>query len=154
MAEQLQTFKKNLAKNYIKKGKMPEFIRDLAKQKDHCNAFVAYKSSELGIGNVEKAKENASKKVYHHTLGQGGYKMKKPKWEKMEQDLIDKELSLQPSAALNVQRTGTMLMVEQWTQRRVSASLARKFSRWPADYRRPYKQLAKAHSSLIEKRTN
>jgi len=30
---------------------------------------VAYKSSELGIRNVEKAKENASKKIYHHTLG-------------------------------------------------------------------------------------
>ena len=44
MAEQLQTFKKNLTKNYIKKGKMPEFTRDLAKQKDHWNAFVAYKS--------------------------------------------------------------------------------------------------------------
>ena len=54
---------------------MPEFTRDLAKQKDHWKAFVEYKSSELGIRNVEKAKENASKIVYHHTLGQGGYKM-------------------------------------------------------------------------------
>ena len=44
MGEQLQTFKKNLTKNYIKKGKMPEFTGDLAKQKDHWNAFVAYKS--------------------------------------------------------------------------------------------------------------
>ena len=35
MAEQLQTFKKNLMKNYIKKGKTPEFTRDFAKQKDH-----------------------------------------------------------------------------------------------------------------------
>ena len=72
MAEQLQTFKKNLTKNYVKKRKIPEFTGDLAKQKDHWNAFVAYKSSELGIGNVEKAKENASKKVYHHTLGKVG----------------------------------------------------------------------------------
>ena len=93
MAEQLQTFKRNLTKNYIKKGKTQEFTRDLAKQKDHWNAFVAYKSSELGIRNVEKAKENASKKVYHHTLGQDGYKMAKPKWEKMEQDLIDKDIT-------------------------------------------------------------
>ena len=37
---------------------------------------------------VVKAKENASNKVYHHTLGQGGYKMAKPKWEKMKQDPI------------------------------------------------------------------
>ena len=50
-------------------------------------------SSELGIQNVQKAKENASKKVYHHTLGQGGYKMAKPKWENMEQDLIDKDIT-------------------------------------------------------------
>ena len=69
MAEQVQTFKKNLTKNYIKKGKTPEFIGDLAKQEDHWNAFVAYKSSEFGIRNVQMAKENASKKVYHHTLG-------------------------------------------------------------------------------------
>ena len=98
MAEQLQTFKKNLTKNYIKKGKMPEFAGDLAKQKDHWNAFVAYKSLELGIRNVEKAKENNSKKVYHHTLGQCGYKLAKPKWEKMEQDLIDKGIT---SATIN-----------------------------------------------------
>ena len=35
MTEQLQTFKKNLTKNYIKKGKTPDFTGDLAKQKDH-----------------------------------------------------------------------------------------------------------------------
>jgi len=45
---------------------------------------VEYKSSELGIQKVVKDKENASKKVYHHTLGKGGYKLAKPKWEKME----------------------------------------------------------------------
>ena len=54
---------------------------------------MAYKCSELGIHKVEKAKENASKKIYHHTLGQGGYKLAKVKWEKMEQDLIDKDIT-------------------------------------------------------------
>ena len=54
---------------------------------------MAYKSSELGIRNVEKAKKNASKKVYHYTLGQGGYKLAKPKWEKMEHNLIDKDIT-------------------------------------------------------------
>ena len=62
MAEQLQTFKKNLTKNYIKKGKTPEFTGDLAKQKDHWNAFVEYKSLELGIRNIEKAKEMPQRK--------------------------------------------------------------------------------------------
>jgi len=35
MATQMQTFKKNLTKSFIKKGKMPDFIGQLAKQKDH-----------------------------------------------------------------------------------------------------------------------
>ena len=95
MAEQFQIFKKKLTKNYINKGKTPEFTGDLAKQKYYRDAFVAYKCSELGIHKVEKAKENASKKIYHHTLGQGGYKLAKVKWEKMEHDLINK--GIQPA---------------------------------------------------------
>ena len=82
-----------MTKNYIKQGKTLEFTGELAKQKDHWDAFVEYKSSELGIQKVVKAKKNASKKVYHHTLGQGGYKLAKPKWEKMEQDLFDKGIT-------------------------------------------------------------
>jgi hypothetical protein len=39
-------------------------------------------------------------------------------------------------------------------ERRVSASLARKFRKWPEDYKRPYKQLAKGDSSPTEKRTS
>jgi len=87
-----------LTKNYIKKGKTPEFTGQHAKQKEHWNAFVQYKCSELRIHMVQKAKKNAMKKVYHHTLGQGGYKLAKPKLEKMEQDLIDKGIT---SATIN-----------------------------------------------------
>ena len=90
MVEQLQTFKKNLTKKYIKTGTTPEFTGELEKIKDHWDAFVQYKTSELGIEKVQKAKDNASKKIYHHTLGQGGYKLAIPKWEKMEQDLLDR----------------------------------------------------------------
>jgi hypothetical protein len=49
---------------------------------------VAYKCSELGIQWVQRNKENASKKKYHHTLGKGGYKVAILKWEKMEKDLL------------------------------------------------------------------
>ena len=35
MATQLQTFKKNLMKNYIKQGKMSDFTGEIEKQKDH-----------------------------------------------------------------------------------------------------------------------
>ena len=54
---------------------------------------MQYKSSELGIQKVQKPKDNASKKVYHHTLGQGGYKLAKPKWDKMEKDLLDRGIT-------------------------------------------------------------
>jgi hypothetical protein len=43
-----------LLKNYIKKGKTPENSGGLAKQKEHRNAFVQYKYSELGNQMVEK----------------------------------------------------------------------------------------------------
>jgi hypothetical protein len=46
-----------------------------------------------GIQWVQRDKENASKKKYHHTLGQGGYEAAIPKWEKMEQELLAKGLT-------------------------------------------------------------
>ena len=49
MAEQLQSFKKTLTKKYIKTGTTPVFTGELEKLKDHWEAFVQYKSSELGI---------------------------------------------------------------------------------------------------------
>ena len=69
---------------------MPEFTGELKKIKDRWDAFVQYKTSELGIEKVQKAKDNASKKIYHHTVGKGGYKLAIPKWEKMEQYLLDR----------------------------------------------------------------
>jgi hypothetical protein len=77
-----------LVKDYVKQGKTPTFTRALEKQKDHWDEFVAYKCSELGIQWVQRNKENASKKKYHHTLGQGGYKVAIPKREKMKQDFL------------------------------------------------------------------
>ena len=116
MAEQLQTFKKNLTKNYIKQGKTSEFTGELAKQRDHWDAFVEYKSSELGIQKVVKAKKNASKKVYHHTLGQGGYKLTKSKWDKMEQDLLDRGITHATINWPEWSRTWFMVTEEAWTQ--------------------------------------
>ena len=69
----------NFDEKYIKTGTMPVFTGELEKLKDHWDAFVQYKTSELGIEKVQKAKDNASKKVYHHTLEQGGYKLAIPK---------------------------------------------------------------------------
>src|SRR4029078_12223892 len=64
MAEQLRSFKKILTKKYIKNGTTPVFTGELEKLRGHWDAFVEYKSSELGLQKVQKAKDNASKKVY------------------------------------------------------------------------------------------
>ena len=39
---------------------------------------------------LEKNKKNAEKKKYHHNLGPGGYECVMPKWDKKEQELLDK----------------------------------------------------------------
>jgi hypothetical protein len=51
---------------------------------------VEYKTSEEAKKRSAINKKNNSKKKYHHTMGQGGYKSGKPKWKKMEVDLIAK----------------------------------------------------------------
>ena len=79
-----------MTKKYIKTGTTPVFTGELEKLRGHWDTFVEYKSSELGLQKVQKTKDNASKQVYHHTLGQGGYKLAIPKWEKMKQDLLDR----------------------------------------------------------------
>ena len=58
MAEQLQSFKKTMTKKYIKTGTTPVFTGELEKLRGHCDAFVQYKSSELGLQKVQKAKDN------------------------------------------------------------------------------------------------
>ena len=109
MAEQLQSFKKILTKKYIKTGTTPVFTGELKRLRGHWDAFVEYKSLELGLQKVQKAKDNASKKVYHHTLGQGGYKLAIPKWEKMEQDLLDR--GIQP-ATMNLWSRGKLGLID------------------------------------------
>ena len=75
-----------MTKKYIKTGTTPVFTGELTKLsgeltklRGHWDAFVQYKSSKLGLQKVQMAKDNASKKVYHHTLGEGGYKLAIPK---------------------------------------------------------------------------
>ena len=44
--------KKNLTKKYIKTGTTPVFTGELEKLRGHWDAFVQYKSSELGLQKV------------------------------------------------------------------------------------------------------
>ena len=88
MSIAFQTFKKNLNKDYIKRGLTPDFEKDFKNQHPYWDAFVQYKLSEDSEKRTAQAKENASKKkdFYHH--GQGSYSAAISKWQKMEQDLI------------------------------------------------------------------
>ena len=62
MAIAFQTFKKNLNKDYVKKGLTPDFEKNFKNQRPYWEAFVQYKSSEDSEKKTAQAKENASKK--------------------------------------------------------------------------------------------
>ena len=78
---------KRLWKEYKKKKTVPKFEGPLQKQKHHWPAFLAYKQSDKGKKRSAKNAANAAKKVYHHTMGPGGYRVALPKFAKLEADL-------------------------------------------------------------------
>jgi hypothetical protein len=82
MSQQFNNHKKKLYNNYIKKKTPLEFTGPLEKQRDHWEAFLEYKESSLALERSRKNKENAAKKIYHHTMGSGGYKTSVPEWDK------------------------------------------------------------------------
>ena len=69
MAIAFQTFKKNLNKDYVKKGLTPDFEKNFKNQCPYWEAFVQYKSSEDSEKKTAQAKENASKKSTSIILG-------------------------------------------------------------------------------------
>ena len=58
--------------------------------KPYKEEFKQYKLSEEAQAKSEQGKKNASKKIYSHHLGVARYKKAVIKWQKMEQDLLDR----------------------------------------------------------------
>jgi hypothetical protein len=102
MATQFNDYKKKLDNSFIKKKKTPDFKGPYEKIKDHWEAFVKYKTSERAKTRSDTNKKNAANKMYFHTMGRGGYKAGRPKWEKWENDLI---------------KNGIQPEVRKWNQR-------------------------------------
>src|SRR5664279_1671686 len=87
MAEAFNAYKKRLWKEYQKKERVPICEGPREKQRQHWPSFLAYKQSEEGKERSAKNKANAAKKIYHHTMGPGGYRIALPKFAKLEADL-------------------------------------------------------------------
>ena len=57
MSIAFQTFKKNLNKDFIKKGLVPDFEKNFKKQRPFWDAFMQYKLSETSEKRTAQAKE-------------------------------------------------------------------------------------------------
>jgi hypothetical protein len=90
MAIAFNNHKKNIWAAYVRAGKQtPEFKGTLEKARDHWDAFMKFKESELAQERSRQNKINAAKKKWHHTLGPGGYQVALPKWDLAEQKKMD-----------------------------------------------------------------
>ncbi|RLM73386.1 transposase [Panicum miliaceum] len=89
MALALASFKKKLFGNYIKKNKESDWD-SFPQVKPYWEEFKEYKLSEEAREASKKNAINTALKKYNHHLGLGGYKKAIQKWQKMEQDLMDR----------------------------------------------------------------
>nr|AAX94965.1 transposon protein, putative, CACTA, En/Spm sub-class [Oryza sativa Japonica Group]ABA92676.1 transposon protein, putative, CACTA, En/Spm sub-class [Oryza sativa Japonica Group] len=96
MVEQFQSFKGDLYQKFILKGQTPNFDT-FPKLRDHWDEFVAYKTGQQGQAMMERNKENAAMKKYHHHLGSGSYSVAMPKWEEMDASLLER--GIEPATA-------------------------------------------------------
>ena len=79
-------------RKFVEKDKTPEFKGQYEKMRDHWPAFVAYKKSEKAKNRSLTNKKNTARKEYHHVTGSGGYSKARPTWDKVEQDLLAKDV--------------------------------------------------------------
>ena len=90
MAEQFNKWKNRLYNAYQKDKIVPLFEGTLELQREHWDAFLEYKESELAKQRSIKNKANAAKKKYFHNTVAGGYATAVPKWDAAEADIRKK----------------------------------------------------------------
>ena len=84
MDEQFNKYKNRLYRAYVKDKKAPDFTDTLERLRDHWDSFLEYKNLEVARQRSEKNKKNINKKIYHHKMGTGGYRIAGPKWDQTE----------------------------------------------------------------------
>ena len=87
MAQQFNNYKNRLYREWDTKNKVPDFTGTRERQRPHWDAFLEYKKTELAQKRTKTNKDNAGKKIYHHKMGPGGYRVSEPKWDKLEADM-------------------------------------------------------------------
>ena len=117
MAELFKNWKKRLNKLFVKKNKTPDFDKGYEKIKDYWEEFVAYKKSEEALEKSAKNAANAALKMYHHTMGPGGYAGSMPKWEKLEADLLANGITPEPLKWIERARNWFYGHGARWTQK-------------------------------------
>ena len=110
MAISFHMFKKNLKKDYIKKGRVPDFEKHFKKQCPFWDAFVQYKLSETSEKRTAQAKENVSKKKHFHHLGQGVIRRRSPNGKKWKTTSLKGESYRHLSTGRSEQSISSMLM--------------------------------------------
>jgi hypothetical protein len=90
MAELFRRWKNELKAKFVDQNKTPVFKGRYVGIRDQWDEFVAYKTSDKSkkmsaINNI-----NATKKLYHHRTGSGGYLRAQQLWAKWEDDLVAK----------------------------------------------------------------
>jgi hypothetical protein len=95
MATQFVSWKKDLYNKYIKKNETPNWFvqAPIAKQRPYWEEFVQYKISDEAKERSRKNQLNASKKEYHHCMGSGGYASFIPKLQKLEAELLSRNIT-------------------------------------------------------------
>jgi len=91
MAKQFQAWKKKLYKTFVAHDRTPDFTnKAYVKLRSFWDEFVEFKNSKEGHTGMIKNQENAKQKQYHHHLGSCGYRTTIPKWQKLEQEILDR----------------------------------------------------------------